>query len=78
MTPAQVPKTADPGHPTSSHILKPHHLQLVRILDLTFRKYAKLALPPMFLLHMYRVLMVEVSEVTICFTVGVSWALICY
>lgn len=62
MNPNNLPKATDPN-PTPSHILKPHHLQLVRILDLTFRKYADQQLPPAFLLHVYRVLMVEISEV---------------
>ncbi|TCD69730.1 hypothetical protein EIP91_006497 [Steccherinum ochraceum] len=64
MNPNSLPRTAEPGHPTPSHILKPHHLQLVKILDLTFRKYATPGkLPPELLLYLYRILMVELSEV---------------
>ncbi|KAH8099478.1 hypothetical protein BXZ70DRAFT_227681 [Cristinia sonorae] len=54
---------ADSGHPTPNHILKPHHLQLVAILDLTFIVHGKARLPQPFLVSLFRFLMVEISEV---------------
>ncbi|KAH9951375.1 hypothetical protein B0H21DRAFT_849637 [Amylocystis lapponica] len=50
--------------PPTNHILRPHHVQILRILMLTFKIYEDGSLPQPFLLHIYRVVLSEISEVT--------------
>lgn len=45
------------------HILRPHHVVLLTLFMLVFREYDSKLLPQPFLLHIYRLLMNEVSEV---------------
>ncbi|KAK0466412.1 uncharacterized protein EV420DRAFT_1261755 [Desarmillaria tabescens] len=45
------------------HILRPHHVVLLTLFMLVFREYDVKLLPQPFLLHIYRLLMNEVSEV---------------
>ncbi|KDQ60855.1 hypothetical protein JAAARDRAFT_31853 [Jaapia argillacea MUCL 33604] len=49
--------------PPTSHILRPHHIGLLTIFMLAFKEYENRKLPPAFVLHLYRVLMFETSEV---------------
>ncbi|KAJ7452459.1 hypothetical protein B0H11DRAFT_2073533 [Mycena galericulata] len=48
--------------PPTDHVLRPHHVGLLTLFILTFKEYEG-KLPPMFLLHIYRVLLNEVVEV---------------
>ncbi|CAL1704828.1 unnamed protein product [Somion occarium] len=52
-----------PPPPPTTHVLLPHHLQIVRLLTLIFYEYIDRNLPSSFLLHIYRVLLVETMEV---------------
>ncbi|KAI0928780.1 hypothetical protein AcV7_008835 [Taiwanofungus camphoratus] len=56
----------EPAPPPTSHVLRPHHVNLMRILMLTYHHEHGSAppLPPPFLLHVYRNVLVEVAEVT--------------
>ena len=45
----------------TAHILRPHHVALLAVLMLAFREYES-KLPGPFILHIYRVLLTEVSE----------------
>ncbi len=47
------------------HILRPHHVVLLTLFMLVFREYDSKSLPQPFLLHIYRLLMNEVSEVCV-------------
>ncbi|KZT11383.1 uncharacterized protein LAESUDRAFT_755040 [Laetiporus sulphureus 93-53] len=45
------------------HILRPHHVNILKLMMLAFHSYNG-SLPPPFLLHLYRILMREVAEVS--------------
>ncbi|KAJ7343519.1 hypothetical protein DFH08DRAFT_872936 [Mycena albidolilacea] len=49
--------------PPTEHTLRPHHVGLLTLFILTFKEYEG-KLPPTFLLHIYRVLLNEVVEVS--------------
>ena len=50
--------------PATDHILRPHHIDLLSIISLTFKDFHKLGrLPAPFLLYIYRFLLEEISEV---------------
>ncbi|OSX65213.1 hypothetical protein POSPLADRAFT_1044618 [Postia placenta MAD-698-R-SB12] len=58
---------SDPPPPTTSHILRPHHVNLLNLFLLTFLEFERTqpdALPPPFFAHIYRVLLRETAEVT--------------
>lgn len=59
------------GPPPTNHTLKPHHLQILRVLQVLYRKHDEKLFPPAFMLHIHRVLMLEVSEV--CFDASCVW-----
>ncbi|KII88563.1 hypothetical protein PLICRDRAFT_110769 [Plicaturopsis crispa FD-325 SS-3] len=46
----------------TNHVLRPHHVNLLTIFMLTFREGVQEKLPASFILHVYRVLLSEVSE----------------
>lgn len=48
--------------PPTNHILRPHHIDLLAVFLLLFKEYEP-KLPSPFTLHVYRVLLNEVSEV---------------
>jgi len=51
--------------PPVHHVLRPHHIDLIAMLLLIFKEYElQKTLPKDFLLYMYRVLLMETSEVT--------------
>ena len=52
----------DDAAPPTHHTLKPHHIDLLAVLLLLFKEYES-RLPSTFILHVYRVLLNEVSEV---------------
>ena len=52
----------DDAPPPTLHTLKPHHIDLLVVLLLLFKEY-ETKLPSTFILHVYRVLLNEVSEV---------------
>ncbi|KAL4248144.1 Anaphase-promoting complex subunit 5 [Abortiporus biennis] len=54
---------APPPPPPTTYTLKPHHLQLLKLLTLVFHKYGTNKLPAPFLLHIYRILLIETAEV---------------
>ncbi|GLB34986.1 putative microtubule associated protein [Lyophyllum shimeji] len=55
----------DAPPPPTDHVLRPHHVGLLTILVLTFKEPAdSRKIPPAFLLHLYRVLLNEISEVS--------------
>lgn len=50
--------------PPVHHVLRPHHIDLIAMLLLIFKEYElQKTLPKDFLLYMYRVLLMETSEV---------------
>ncbi|KAJ3479190.1 hypothetical protein NLI96_g9229 [Meripilus lineatus] len=49
--------------PPTSHTLQPHHLQVLKLLSLVYHKYSDDQLPANFILHVYRVVLAEISEV---------------
>lgn len=51
--------------PPTEHILRPHHVALLTIFILTFKTFHSTTLPSPFILHLYRLLLNEVSEVGI-------------
>ncbi|KAJ3546950.1 hypothetical protein NM688_g5456 [Phlebia brevispora] len=51
------------GPPPTHHTLKPHHLQILRIFQVLFITYGEKKFSSQFMLHIYRVLLVEVGEV---------------
>lgn len=51
--------------PPTMHILRPHHLDLLTVFVLVFREFELRPLPQLFLLHLYRLLLNEVSEARI-------------
>lgn len=53
----------DDAPPPTYHTLKPHHIDLLAILRLLFKEY-ETKLPSTFTLHVYRVLLNGVSEVS--------------
>jgi hypothetical protein len=59
-------KFMDPeSPPPTEHILRPHHVALLTIFILTFKTFHSTTLPSPFILHLYRLLLNEVSEVGI-------------
>jgi anaphase-promoting complex subunit 5 len=48
--------------PPTHHVIRPHHVALLKISMLTFKDYQNRLLPPVFLLHVFRVLLNEVAE----------------
>lgn len=52
----------EPLAPPTSHVLRPHHVGLLTAFMLVFKEFEIKPLPPSFNLHMYRVLLNEVSE----------------
>ena len=61
--PPVVKGPIQPLLPPTSHTLRPYHLQTLKLLSLVFHKYGDGRLPAHFVLHMYRVLLIEISEV---------------
>jgi hypothetical protein len=55
----QTEETLPPTH----HILRPHHIFLLAVFLITFKDFESKDLPPLFVLHIYRFLLNEVSEV---------------
>lgn len=54
--------------PPIHHVLRPHHIDLIAMLLLIFKEYElQKTLPKDFLLYMYRVLLMETSEVGLGF-----------
>lgn len=54
---------ADLPLPPTDHVLRPHHVDLLTLLVLTFKEFESRPLPPTFSLHLYRLLLNEISEV---------------
>ncbi|GBE82222.1 predicted protein [Sparassis crispa] len=50
--------------PPRGHVLRPHHILLLRIIVSAFQVYEEPPLPPPFLLHLYRLILNEIAEVT--------------
>lgn len=48
--------------PPTEHLLRPHHVGLLTLFSLTFKHFETRPLPSPFLLHIYRMLLNEVSE----------------
>ena len=55
----QAEETLPPTH----HVLRPHHIFLLAVFLITFKEFESKDLPPLFVLHIYRFLLNEVSEV---------------
>lgn len=58
----------NPADPPVKHILRPHHINLLAIIVLTFGTFEGPPdgpLPGPFLLHLYRILIRELSEVSV-------------
>ena len=49
--------------PPTSFVLLPHHLQLLRLLELLFTDFDDVNLPHSFILHIYRLLLLEIMNV---------------
>lgn len=49
--------------PPTEHILRPHHVGLLTVLILTFKELDSKTIPSSFILHLYRELLNEISEV---------------
>lgn len=52
-----------PPLPPTNFVLLPHHLQLLRLLSLLFNDFDDRELPHSFVLHIYRLLLVEIMSV---------------
>ncbi|KAG5643475.1 hypothetical protein DXG03_000863 [Asterophora parasitica] len=52
----------DDAPPPTEHVLRPHHVGLLTILMLAFKEPESKTIPPPFLLHLYRILLHEISE----------------
>ena len=52
-----------PPLPPTSFVLLPHHLQLLRLLELLFTDFDDVNLPHSFILHIYRLLLLEIMNV---------------
>jgi hypothetical protein len=50
--------------PPTHHVLRPHHVFLLTVFLITFKEFESKDLPPTFVLHIYRFLLNEVSEVS--------------
>ncbi|KAI0046097.1 hypothetical protein FA95DRAFT_1560450 [Auriscalpium vulgare] len=50
--------------PPTTHTLRPHHVSLLMIIMILYRQYERPKFHPEFLLHVVRVLMVEIAEVS--------------
>lgn len=59
----------DDAPPPTAHVLRPHHVGLLTIFMLIFKEPDAMKIPSDFLLHLYRVLLTEVSEVSITCTI---------
>jgi len=53
----------DEAPPPSDHVLRPHHITLLTILMMAFKDLEIKKFPPAYSLHIYRVLLNEISEV---------------
>jgi anaphase-promoting complex subunit 5 len=51
--------------PPTSFVLRPHHVELLKVFSTAFQELREQKFPPQYLLHLYRVLMQEVAEVHI-------------
>jgi anaphase-promoting complex subunit 5 len=49
--------------PPTEHVLRPHHVGLLTVFMLALKEFESRTLPPPFMIHIYRVLLNEVSEV---------------
>ncbi|KAG6890725.1 hypothetical protein C0995_005098 [Termitomyces sp. Mi166 len=54
----------DDAPPPTDHVLRPHHVDLLTILVFAFKEPDCKDIPPAFLLHLYRTLLNEISEVS--------------
>ncbi|KAF8077980.1 hypothetical protein FPV67DRAFT_1463707 [Lyophyllum atratum] len=54
----------DDAPPPTEHVLRPHHVSLLTILMITFKEPDNRKIPPSFLLHLFRILLNEISEVS--------------
>ncbi|KAH0583911.1 hypothetical protein H2248_009503 [Termitomyces sp. 'cryptogamus'] len=54
----------DDAPPPTDHVLRPHHVDLLIILVFAFKEPDCKDIPPAFLLHLYRTLLNEISEVS--------------
>lgn len=74
----------NPANPPAKHILRPHHVNLLSIIVLAFGTFEGTPdgpLPAPFLLHLYRILIRELSEVRLilympymCLNICRSWS----
>jgi len=53
----------DEAPPPSDHVLRPHHITLLTILMMAFKDLEIKKFPAAYSLHIYRVLLNEISEV---------------
>lgn len=61
----------DDAPPPTDHVLRPHHVDLLTILVFAFKEPECKDIPPAFLLHLYRTLLNEISEVN-CRTIALD------
>lgn len=49
--------------PPATFVLRPHHIEILKVFAVAFQELREQKLPNQYMLHVYRVLMQEVSEV---------------
>lgn len=61
MPPNGVESDSEPPPPPINHVLRPHHLGILAVILLAYRRNAHPS--PLFMLHIQRVLIEEIAEV---------------
>jgi anaphase-promoting complex subunit 5 len=50
--------------PPTCFVIKPHHIQNLMIIGVVFQEFKNHKIPPQFMIHVYRLLMQEIAEVS--------------
>lgn len=51
--------------PPTCFVIRPHHIQNLMIIGVVFQEFKNQKIPPQFMVHVYRLLMQEIAEVSV-------------
>jgi len=62
--PAAITTTGMEEVPPTCFVIRPHHIQNLMIIGVVFQEFKDQKIPPQFVIHVYRLLMQEIAEVS--------------
>ena len=62
--PAPITTRAMEEVPPTCFVIRPHHIQNLMIIGVVFQEFRSQKIPPQFMIHVYRLLMQEIAEVS--------------